>query len=160
LPAPLVRVLYTLRGGPPSRYGKYMKLELLKLNRQSSVVCYLTSVFCILSSVLTNKPNSPNVQMNLTYLSAMNYTFFISLTKVKNKPNSNPIKANFKQDLQIESKWTMQASLTEKSLDICLLNLFGSDNVTDAGVAKLNVLKFFRNLKIFIKFPFDKVARI
>jgi hypothetical protein len=43
-----------------------------------------------------NKPNSPIVQMNVTILITMNYTFFISLTKVKNKPNSNPIKANSK----------------------------------------------------------------
>jgi len=41
-----------------------------------------------------NKPNSPNVQMNLNNLTAMNYAIFTSLTKVKNKPNSNPIKAN------------------------------------------------------------------
>jgi len=41
---------------------------------------------------MQNKPNSPNVQMNLTYLSTMNYVIFTCLTKVKNKPNSNPIK--------------------------------------------------------------------
>ncbi len=41
-----------------------------------------------------NKPNSPNVQMNLNNLTAMNYAILASLTKVKNKPNSNPIKAN------------------------------------------------------------------
>ena len=46
-----------------------------------------------------NKPNSPIVQMNLTYFTIMNYAFFISLTKVKNKPNSNPI-------------FTLDASLT------------------------------------------------
>jgi len=77
-----------------------MKLESLKLNRQSSVVCYLTSVsffgflssaVCPLSSVfMQNKPNSPIVQMNSTYLITMNYAIFTSLTKVKNKPNSNP----------------------------------------------------------------------
>ncbi len=49
-----------------------------------------------ISSFMQNKPNSPNVQMNVTNLLTMNYTIFISLTKVKNKPNSNPIKANSK----------------------------------------------------------------
>jgi hypothetical protein len=39
-----------------------------------------------------NKPNSPIVQMHVTNLTTMNYTIFTSLTKVKNKPNSNPIK--------------------------------------------------------------------
>jgi hypothetical protein len=44
-------------------------------------------------SILTNKPNSPIVQMKLNNLTTMNYVIFTSLTKVKNKPNSNPIKA-------------------------------------------------------------------
>ena len=75
------------------------------MNRQSSVVCYLTSVsffgflssaVCPLSSVfMQNKPNSPIVQMNASLFITMNYTFFISLTEVKNKPNSNPISKNF-----------------------------------------------------------------
>jgi len=38
-----------------------------------------------------NKPNSPIVQMNVTDLIKMIYVIFASLTKVKNKPNSNPI---------------------------------------------------------------------
>jgi len=41
-----------------------------------------------------NKPNSPNVQMNVTNLSTMIYTIFTSLTKVKNKPNQTQFKAN------------------------------------------------------------------
>jgi len=41
-----------------------------------------------------NKPNSPIVQMNVTNLTTMNYTIFISLTKVKNKPNQTQYKAN------------------------------------------------------------------
>ena len=78
------------------------------MNRQSSVVCYLTSVsffgflssaVCPLSSVfMQNKPNSPIVQMNASLLITMNYTIFTSLTKVKNKPNSNPITANQTQN--------------------------------------------------------------
>ena len=40
---------------------------------------------------MQNKPNSPNVQMNASLFITMNYTIFASLTKVKNKPNSNPI---------------------------------------------------------------------
>ena len=74
------------------------------MNRQASVVCYLASVsffgflssaVCPLSSVfMQNKPNSPNVQIHLTLFITMNYAIFTSLTKVKNKANSNPIKAN------------------------------------------------------------------
>ena len=45
-----------------------------------------------------NKPNSPIVQMNVTNLITMNYAIFTSLTKVKNKPNSNPINANYGQN--------------------------------------------------------------
>ena len=45
---------------------------------------------------LQNKPNSPNVQLSLTYLSTMNYVISTSLTKVKNKANSNPIQSQFK----------------------------------------------------------------
>jgi hypothetical protein len=44
-----------------------------------------------ISSFLTNKPNSPNVQMSLNYLSTMDYAISTNLTKVKNKPNSKPI---------------------------------------------------------------------
>jgi len=41
---------------------------------------------------MQNKPNSPNVQMNVTNLITMNYTIFASLTKVKNKPNQTQFK--------------------------------------------------------------------
>ncbi len=41
-----------------------------------------------------NKPNSPIVQLNVTYLSTMNYPIFTSLKKVKNKPNQTQFKAN------------------------------------------------------------------
>ena len=86
------------------------------MNLKTSVFCFLFPVSCILStgthnlghkahstivenvrqisSFLQNKPNSPIVRMNVTNLTTMNYTIFTSLTKVKNKPNSNPIKAN------------------------------------------------------------------
>ena len=43
---------------------------------------------------MQNKPNSPNVQMNLTNLTTTNYSIFISLTKPKNKPNQSQNKAN------------------------------------------------------------------
>jgi len=42
----------------------------------------------------TNKPNSPIVRTDVTSLKSMNYTIFISLTKVKNKPNQTQYKAN------------------------------------------------------------------
>jgi len=44
---------------------------------------------------LQNKPNSPNVQIDVNSFIRMTYTIFISLTKVKNKPNSNPIQTQF-----------------------------------------------------------------
>jgi hypothetical protein len=40
---------------------------------------------------MQNKPNSPNVQMNLTFFIAMYYAIFASLTKVKNKPNQTQL---------------------------------------------------------------------
>jgi hypothetical protein len=46
---------------------------------------------------MQNKPNSPNVQMNVTFFTTMNYTIFVSLTEVKNKPNSNPIQTQLSQ---------------------------------------------------------------
>jgi hypothetical protein len=43
-----------------------------------------------------NKPNSPIVQMNVTFFATMNYVISTSLTKVKNKPNTNPIQTQLK----------------------------------------------------------------
>ena len=45
----------------------------------------------------TNKPNSPIVQMNTSLFITMIYAIFASLTKVKNKPNSKPIKTKQSQ---------------------------------------------------------------
>jgi len=45
----------------------------------------------IISKKMRNKPNSPNVQIYLTSFLTMNYAIFTSLTKVKNKPKTNPI---------------------------------------------------------------------
>jgi len=59
---------------------------------KAGIVCH--SVFSILSSVLTNKPNSPIVQMNASLFTTMIYTIYASLTKVKNKPNQTQIKPN------------------------------------------------------------------
>jgi hypothetical protein len=42
-------------------------------------------------SILTNKPNSPIVQIHVKYLLKMIYVNSPCLTKVKNKANSNPI---------------------------------------------------------------------
>ena len=75
-------------------------------NNQSSVVCSLTSVFCILSSVLTNKPNSPIVQTDVKSFTTMNYTILTSLTKVKNKPNQtqlNPKQSQNKPNTNLSS---------------------------------------------------------
>jgi len=46
---------------------------------------------------MQNKPNSPNVQMNVSNVKTMNYKNFIPLAVQKNKPNSNPIKPNFQK---------------------------------------------------------------
>jgi len=66
------------------------KTKPIKVNNQSSLI----------TNQLEGKPNSPNVQMNLNNLTAMNYAIFFSLTKVKNKPNQTQFKANTKPILQ------------------------------------------------------------
>ena len=48
----------------------------------------------IAAAFMQNKPNSPNVQMNVTNLITMNYAILASLTKVKNKPNQTQFKPN------------------------------------------------------------------
>ena len=85
-------------------------------NNQSSIICLRSSVFSLLNSVsffgflssalcplssvfMQNKPNSPIVRMNLNNLTTMNYAIFTGLTKLKNKPNSNPNKAKTKHVL-------------------------------------------------------------
>jgi hypothetical protein len=71
-----------------------MKLESKRTNNQSSIIdnhlaMPSTPVENVLqiSPFMQNKPNSPNVQLNLTLFITMIYTIFTSLTKVKNKPN-------------------------------------------------------------------------
>ena len=57
-----------------------------------NAIRFLSSVSCLLSSVfMRNKPNSPNVQTDVTSFIKMNYTIFTSLTKVKNKPNQTQL---------------------------------------------------------------------
>ena len=43
---------------------------------------------------MQNKPNFKYAQMNVSNFSQMAYKIFIPLAGYKNKPNSNPIKAN------------------------------------------------------------------
>jgi hypothetical protein len=74
------------------KYGQYMKLELPKLNTQSSVVCYPTSVFCILSSVLTNKPNVKDAQMNVSSFVTSEYVKLDIWLNQTNKPNQTQLK--------------------------------------------------------------------
>ena len=50
---------------------------------------------------MQNKPNSPIVQINANLFTAMIYTIFTSLTKVKNKPNSKPIQTQSNPFLKI-----------------------------------------------------------
>jgi hypothetical protein len=46
---------------------------------------------------MQNKPNSPNVQIYINFYYTKVYNNFIPLAGYKNKPNSNPIKPNFKK---------------------------------------------------------------
>ena len=57
----------------------------------------LEACICCLWSFLTNKANSPIVQTGVTIFMSMAYPIFASLTKVKNKPDSNPNKPNLKR---------------------------------------------------------------
>ncbi len=57
----------------------------------------LSSVFCLLSSVLTNKPNFQKSQMNLNLYNTTDYENKWQQIVRKNKPNSNPNKPNFQK---------------------------------------------------------------
>jgi len=57
----------------------------------------LSSVFCLLSSVLTNKPNFRKSQMNVNPYNTTDYERNHNWTLGESKPNSNPIKPNFKR---------------------------------------------------------------
>ncbi len=57
----------------------------------------LSSVFCFLSSVLTNKPNLVRRRRIANSVCTRNYKKFIPLAGYKNKPNSNPIKPNLRK---------------------------------------------------------------
>jgi len=46
---------------------------------------------------MQNKPNSLNVQIYINIYDKKDYKNFIPLSGQKNKPNSNPIKANFQK---------------------------------------------------------------
>ncbi len=55
------------------------------------------SVFCFLSSVLTNKPNFQKSQMNVSIYLQTAYENKRDWTLGENKPNSNPIKPNLRK---------------------------------------------------------------
>ena len=57
----------------------------------------LYPVFCLLSSVLTNKPNFRKSQMNANLYNTTDYERKRDWTLGENKPNSNPIKPNLKR---------------------------------------------------------------
>ncbi len=61
-----------------------------------------------ISLFMQNKPNSPNVQTDLTNLITMIYAYFHSLTKVKNKANSNPIQSQTNPILAQNQGWQTQ----------------------------------------------------
>jgi len=75
--------------------------QYLIINRLYSVCCQLPSApsTSVESSLqidlfMQNKPNSPNVQIYINFYYIKDYQNFIPLAGPKNKPNSNPIKAN------------------------------------------------------------------
>jgi len=78
--------------------------QYLIINRLYSVCCQLPSApsTSVESSLqidlfMQNKPNSPNVQIYINFYYIKDYQNFIPLAGPKNKPNSNPIKPNFKK---------------------------------------------------------------
>ncbi len=85
-----------------------MKQELI-INRLYSVICPLSSVFCLLFFYICrepstnhllfmqNKPNFRKAQMNVNSLITMNYENISDWTIGQSKPNSNPIKPNCKK---------------------------------------------------------------
>jgi hypothetical protein len=92
---------------------------------------YSTSVENVLqiSSFLTNKANSPNVQMNTSLFITMIYTIFNSLTKVKNKANSNPIQTQTNPILANYKAWQSQTKpIQSRSKPITNGGIPGSTN--------------------------------
>jgi hypothetical protein len=66
--------------------------------------------------IIPNKPNSPIVQTNVRAFTKMIYTIFASLTKVKNKPNSNPNKPNIKTIWALSKPIQSQIKANNQSL--------------------------------------------
>ncbi|MFH1882695.1 MAG: hypothetical protein ABIL62_08300 [Planctomycetota bacterium] len=78
--------------------------------RVATVICHLSSIVCQLPSALyicresstnqllfmQNKPNFAKAQMNIKPYNTMDYENISDWTLGQNKPNSNPIKPNFK----------------------------------------------------------------
>jgi len=92
-----------------------MESEILNLTYNIRYTTYETKstkyYVRIYQKKMQNKPNSPNVQIDLTSFTIMIYTIFISLTKVKNKPNqtqfkpkTNPISEKPKMSVNIYYK--------------------------------------------------------
>ncbi len=62
---------------------------------------------------MQNKPNSPIVQTDVTFLATINYAIFASLTKVKNKPNQTQFKANTNPIFRM-AKFALSSFITSK----------------------------------------------
>ncbi|HUU18593.1 MAG TPA: hypothetical protein VMW72_15690 [Sedimentisphaerales bacterium] len=62
---------------------------------------------------MQNKPNSLNVQIYLNIYDTKDYKNFIPLAGQKNKPNSNPIKANLPEG-KIDAKSVFTKDYEEK----------------------------------------------
>ncbi len=104
-----------------------MKQDLI-INRQSSIVRYLSSplYICRESSTnqllfMQNKPNLPDAQMNVNIYHIKDYQNFIPLAGQKNKPNSNPIKPNL-QNAKMNVNLTLTKDYRKKDDFIVRIN--------------------------------------
>jgi hypothetical protein len=107
-----------------------------------------------ISSFMPNKPNSPNVQMNLTRFIAINYAILTSLTKVKYKPNTNPIQTQTKPILAHYKGYQSQFKANSNPIfnPRCLLTCFsvgGKANLSSVFSLLFSVFCFRLKSKFF-----------
>ncbi len=106
---------YPNRLNPPKPTGS-------RTNRLSSLTCQ-----SIMTSIMQNKPNFPDPQMNVNIYYTKDYKNFIPLAGQKNKPNSNPIKPNF-QKAQMNVNLTLTKDYRKKDDFIVRINKHNFQN--------------------------------
>ena len=101
--------------------NRHVNIKKVRLFKEKITKSYIT--------FSENKPNSPIVQLNASLFITMIYAISASLTKVKNKPNSNPIqtqsnpmKADFNAN-QTQSKPIQSQSLKQLRITIYFVAL-------------------------------------